>query len=182
MLSGVLVARLWVVLMLLLAWSCASTDALTQTLSPACARPEARQMDFFVGDWSLAWSSADGRAGRAGNTVVIEGGGCVVREHFVDARGELEGTGIYTYFAPAQAWVFYWMDNQGVVLTGRGGFDEASGFVFQLQRGPDPARQYRIVFDGISDAGFVWRFQSRAGEEDWRNETVSRYRREARAQ
>jgi hypothetical protein len=89
--------------------------------APACTSPMSRALDFWIGEWSVAWSTGDGRSGRAHSTVVVENGGCVIREHFRDLAGGLEGTGIYSYFAPIDAWSQTWMDNQGITIHSTGG-------------------------------------------------------------
>lgn len=145
----------------------------------ACPAPEARQLDFWVGEWDVAWSVPNGRSGRARNRVMLENDGCTIREQFRDLDGTVEGTAIYGYVAAAGSWFSTWMDSHGTMFTTRGGRpgDGSAAFILNLQRGADPTRQYRILFDEVTADGLVWRFQSRQGEGAWRDETVSRYRR-----
>jgi len=147
--------------------------------SPACAGAESRALDFWIGEWTVDWTTADGRAGRAESVVLREHGGCVIREHFRDLAGGLEGTGIYSYFAPIRGWSQTWMDNQGVTIHSTGGPSSEPNQRFQLRltRGPDPNMQYRTVWEDVTPAGFTWRFQTRAGDSgDWVDQGVSRYR------
>jgi hypothetical protein len=156
------------------------TAASAPTIAPACASPQSRQLDFFVGDWDIAWSMSDGRSGSARNTVVVENGGCVIREHFIDNDGVIEGTGIYSYFAPASRWTMAWMDSQGTTSLAFGGAPEGgpAAFVMNPQRGADPNKQYRMVFEDVTQNTFVWRYQSRSSEtEAWLDLTVSQYTR-----
>jgi len=151
-----------------------------QTYAPACSAPVNRALDFWIGEWEVEWSLRDGRSGRARSTVVAENGGCVIREHFRELGGGLEGTGIYSYFAPVAAWTQAWMDNQGVTISSTGGPSSEGKERFQLRlaRGPDPNRQYRTVWEDVSANRFTWRFQTRAiGETGWTDESVSRYQR-----
>jgi hypothetical protein len=156
-----------------------ATPSPPATFAPACTSPQARALDFWLGRWEVAWQAADGRSGRATNSVVLEGGGCVVREHFRDLDGGLEGVGLYSFFAPVGGWTQTWMDNQGMTISAVGGprDDPSESFELVLRRGGDPNRQYRIVFADVTPRSLTWRFQSRSGGADWTDETVSYYTR-----
>lgn len=163
--------------------SCASVpvDPAPAAYAPACASAHSRELDFFLGDWDVEWSIiSDGRSGTAVNSVVLENGGCVLREHFQDLNGVIEGTGLYSYFAPGQFWAWAWMDSNGAAIMARGGppTDGSAAFVLTPQRGADPNKQYRMVFEDVTTGTFTWRYQSRADESAaWTDESVSRYSR-----
>lgn len=162
--------------------SCVSPSTVRTPVSfaPACATPNSRQLDFFLGEWNVEWSTYDGRSGTAVNSVVLENGGCVLREHFRDLNGVIEGTGLYSYFVPGQLWILMWMDSNGASIMARGGppADGSAAFVLTPQRGADPNKQYRMVFEDVSAGAFTWRYQSRAEESAaWTDETVSHYSR-----
>lgn len=168
----------WVTATLLIS---GNSPALAADFSPACAHEQSRQLDFFLGRWNVAWSMSNGQSGTARNEIVLENGGCVLREHFVDTNGVIEGTGLYSWFAPASKWVFMWMDSQGISVMAMGGVpDDGSGaFALTPQRGADPNRQYRMIFSDVTEETFTWKYQSRAGETAaWEDETVSRYTRQ----
>lgn len=151
--------------------------------APACASANSRQLDFFLGEWDVEWTLVDGSSGTAVNSVVLENGGCVLREHFRDLNGVIEGTGLYSYFAPGQLWILMWMDSNGASIMARGGppADGSAAFALTPQRGADPNRQYRMVFEDVTRDAFTWRYQSRASESDaWSDETVSHYSRSSR--
>ena len=111
-----------------LAANCAAAQGQNrQDFAPACASPNSRALDFWIGAWDVDWRMADGRSGRGASTVVLENGGCVIREHFRDLDGGVEGTGIYSYFAAtgrwSQAWMLlalaHWLEANRAVETGR---------------------------------------------------------------
>jgi hypothetical protein len=162
---------------LLVLGACAGFDTTTRTEPvPVCAAAASREMDFWLGAWDVSWINADGVSGHALSQVVLDADGCVLRERFEDATTNLAGVGIYTYFAPAGVWSHSWMDNHGIAVNAQGRVIPGEGFAFDYQRGADPNRRYRAVFEDIRPAGFIWRYQSRGeGEGAWRDETTSRY-------
>ena len=165
--------------------SCASlpVEPAAVAYAPACASAHSRELDFFLGEWDVEWTLVDGRSGKAVNGVVLENGGCVLREHFRDLNGVIEGTGLYSYFAPGQFWAWSWMDSNGAAIMARGGppADGSAAFALTPQRGADPNKQYRMVFEDVTPDAFTWRYQSRASESDaWTDESVSHYTRSSR--
>jgi predicted enzyme related to lactoylglutathione lyase len=159
-------------------WSWGAQSA--PAFAPACVAEKHRALDFWVGEWDVIWSTADGRKGLASSSVVRENGGCVIREHFRDLAGGLEGTGLYSYFAAIDAWTLAWMDNQGVTISSSGGqsSEGRERFQMRLRRGADPNKQYRTVWEDVTPGAFTWRFQTRDNDiESWTDEGVSRYRR-----
>jgi len=146
----------------------------------ACSAPESRQMDFWLGEWSVDWRRSTGEHGRAHNSVTREADGCVIAERFEDPSTGLRGIGIYSYFPLAHRWTQTWMDNSGITINASGGPSASTpdGFFFDLARGQDPGRKYRFAFSEITHDRFVWRFQSCAPDAmTWSDETVSNYER-----
>jgi len=165
----------------LLLQSLASMMAIAPTPAAApCSAAESRQMDFWLGEWSVDWRRSTGEHGRARNSVTREADGCVIAERFEDPSTGLRGIGIYSYFPLAHKWTQTWMDNSGITINGSGGPSASTpdGFVLDLARGQDPRRKYRFAFSEITRDRLVWRFQSRATDAaGWSDETVSVYER-----
>jgi hypothetical protein len=164
-----------------LAANCAAAQGQDrQDFAPACASPNSRALDFWIGAWDVDWRMADGRSGRGASTVVLENGGCVIREHFRDLDGGVEGTGIYSYFAATGRWSQAWMDNQGVTIHATGGPPREGEHRFELNlvRGPDPNMRYRTVWGEVTPNEFVWRYQTRGSDDAaWTDQVVPHYRR-----
>ena len=87
----------------------------------ACATPEYRQFDFWLGDWSVS----DPKGNAAGtNLITLEQDGCVLHEHWTGSKG---GTGqsFNVYDATDKRWHQVWVDNQGGLLQLTGGIVDA---------------------------------------------------------
>src|SRR5690349_15479928 len=103
---------------LLLAGSAAQAAPPTQPPS-ACATPEHRQFDFWVGHW---------RVSPTGKTAVvaesqIEGlyGGCAVREHWMP-KSNPGGGSLNSYVPSEHAWRQTWVGSQGERVEFKGGW------------------------------------------------------------
>jgi hypothetical protein len=89
---------------------------------PACATPEYRQFDFWLGDWDVvpsgAPSDAGGRPSR--NTISAGHGGCAILEHWRAASG---GTGqsINAFDRSSGLWHQTWIDSSGSLNRYSGG-------------------------------------------------------------
>ena len=82
-----------------------------------CSTPEARQFDFWLGEWDLTW----GEDGRGSNRITTRYGGCVIEENFNGAPSmEFQGMSVSTYNPKNQKWQQTWVDSQGsyIHLTG----------------------------------------------------------------
>lgn len=98
-----------------------ASPAPADTTRPApCSTPEYRQLDFWVGEWDLAW----GENGGGTNTITRTLDGCVIQEEFADLTpggSGLRGTSVSTYDAAAGEWKQTWVDNTGSYLDFTGG-------------------------------------------------------------
>ncbi len=100
-----------------------ATPALAQTAPPACAGPEFRQLDFWLGDWDAEWGASPGTpAGTGSNHITKSYEGCVIEEHFDGRPGQhLMGHSVSVYFAPTRQWRQTWVDNEGGYIDLAGG-------------------------------------------------------------
>jgi len=128
----------------------------------SCATPEARQLDFWIGDWELT-----GRRRTPGGWVDTPGtnrvraalGSCVIEEQFRSAEADgLEGRSVSVYDTRAGAWRQTWVDNQGGYLVFRGGMD---GDRMILATAPTVLASgdtmvSRMVFHDITTDRLVW--------------------------
>jgi hypothetical protein len=123
---------------------------------------EARQLDFWIGEWDLTWEGGTGT-----NTVTAILDSAVIQEEFVG--GGFEGKSVSIYNRHTQKWQQTWVDNSGAYLDFWGGLEEGQmafsreakkdGVVF-LQR----MRWYNVEKDRLDwnwersdDAGKTWK-------------------------
>jgi hypothetical protein len=85
-----------------------------------CSSPQARQFDFWVGDWKV---TAGGElAGHNSISTIL--GGCVLLEEYSSAKGTYAGKS-FNYFDNAdRKWHQVWVDSGGLRLHLLGGFSD----------------------------------------------------------
>ena len=142
-------------------------------VAPRCQDPRFREFDFWIGEWNV--TGPDGAAiGRS----VIEPimGRCAVRESW--DSGEVHGTSVSIYHAPDEAWFQTWVDNRGVLLRLRGGWDGDRMILAGERRGSDGrVRHLRITWTP-TDEGLIQRQEvSEDGGESWAVGFEGRYER-----
>lgn len=96
----------------------AGQDTTGPTAAKACAGPEHRQFDFWIGDWDVTTPNG-AAAGR--NRIEPILGGCVLRESWTGAKGG-SGTSYNAYDRQRGRWHQTWVDNGGLVLLLDGQF------------------------------------------------------------
>jgi tetratricopeptide (TPR) repeat protein len=123
-------------------------EAVDRNARPCAHAPEFRQLDFWLGHWTVSASGAP--AGESHVEKIL--GECVVFENWTGAGG-VSGKSFNTWHAPAREWRQSWYDSRGMVTEYHGAFaDKQMVFVADtLQPGPDgqlrPARQRMTFFD-----------------------------------
>jgi hypothetical protein len=156
---------------------------MSDTKAP-CDSTEARQFDFWLGDWDLTWP-AEQTGGQAGETAQgsnrVESlfGDCAIEENFAtDGRGFL-GRSLSVYDVRAGMWRQTWVDNTGGYLSLSGNYN---GETMELrtavvERKGDHFVQ-RMVFSNIEPDSLDWDWQNSVdGGENWQNIWAITYRR-----
>lgn len=150
-----------------------SPSAAPAAVAQACAEPERRQLDFWVGDWDLVirartdpksdqWGEAKGT-----NTIRATLSGCAIEENF---HGDGPGTpwagrSFSTFVPPAKQWRQTWVDDSGSYLAFRGG---RQGDDFVLMGEPRGDKQMRMVFSKITADSIFWSWeQGTEGGTEW---------------
>ncbi len=139
-----------------------------------CSSPQARQFDFWLGEWDLTWPAEQtggeaGEVGRGKNTITRRFGDCVIEENFAFADDTFLGHSVSVYDAQADMWRQTWVDNMGGYLLFAGNYD---GKTMEL-RTPTVERDgeqivQRMVFSSIQRDSLRWDWQgSRDGGETW---------------
>ncbi len=85
---------------------------------PACATPEHRQFDFWVGAWDVYATGTGNMVARS--LIERRYNGCAIRENWMPLRGQ--GGGSFSAWRPgARNWRQTWVDSSGgwVEFTGR---------------------------------------------------------------
>jgi len=89
--------------------------------APACAAPEHRQFDFWIGEWDVY---AGGQLAGT-NSITREHGGCVLAEHWTGAKG-LTGASLNVYDSATHRWHQTWVDSAGTLLLLNGRFADGA--------------------------------------------------------
>lgn len=121
--------------------------------------------DFWVGEWSLEWTDADGMKGKGTNVIHKVLDGVVIEENFNVTEGRLagyKGKSVSVYNPQRKSWHQAWVDNQGgyIDLTGR---IDGENRIFQTgeREGPNGAKVIsRMVFYEIQSDSFIWDWES----------------------
>ena len=118
-----------------------------------CAGPESNQLDFWVGDWDLAYPNGPGQ-----NHIGKVMGGCVIEENFDgDAQSGLIGHSVSVYQKASGKWRQTWVDNQGSFIDLIGG-RVGDKFILETVRLPG-APYARMIFEDIKADSLTWRWQ-----------------------
>lgn len=153
--------------------------------APPCSAAEARQFDFWLGEWNASWPAVGGNpAGTATNHVTQVLGGCAIEENFVGQGAQpLVGRSLSVYSPSLGRWQQTWVDNQGSYLDFVGAFQEGTMTLSRSATAPDgrPLLQ-RMVFLNIQRDAFDWRWEaSKDGGKTWTLQWPIRYVRRAGA-
>lgn len=140
--------------------------ATSQTAAPAapapCEQSEAKQLDFWVGEWDLSWPAQAGQPeGKGTNVVRKELDGCVVEENF-DGKSSngLVGRSFSVFNARTGKWHQTWVDNQGAYIDLTGGWDGKQFLLWREAVNPKGQKvQQRMIYKNISADSFDWSWE-----------------------
>jgi tetratricopeptide (TPR) repeat protein len=119
------------------------TDLAERKKKPCMFLAEARQFDFWVGDWEV-FNPAGQKVGT--NTIQMFAGGCGVLENWTNAGGS-DGKSINYYDASAGKWFQNWIGTDGSALRYAGNFKEnAMRFEGETVAGGKKLRQKLTFF------------------------------------
>lgn len=143
-----------------------------------CDTPEGKQMDFWVGDWDLTWTDAQGNSQQGHNLIRKVLGSCIVEENF--DGGTFKGRSYSVYNPNTKLWQQTWVDNNGGYIALTGG-QEGDTFILATAPRKTPKGQdlvTRMVFKNISEQSFDWHWQrSLDGGKTWQDSWVIHYKR-----
>jgi hypothetical protein len=152
-----------------------------ETAAP-CSAPEHRALDFWVGDWKLAFDGETGPDTARNRIRRDELGACAITEHFLQPSNGYAGFSISMYDPKTRQWRQTWGDNAGDYITLVGGPVSGAGHVFELRtvepRGPE-RRHFRMIWQDVAADRLVWRWQRQEPEGGWSDQWTIAYRRDS---
>jgi len=141
-----------------------ATDARAQ----ACNSAEARQLDFWLGEWNLTWPGGSGT-----NEITQRFGDCVIEENFSGdmPAGPYFGHSVSVWHAGRAKWQQTWVDSQGGYLLFTGGVGDDG--VMRLYGEPAPqsdgrTQETRMSWLNVEKDSFDWHWErSFDGGQSW---------------
>lgn len=128
-----------------------------------CQEPEYRQLDFWVGEWDLSWTTQDGKIGTGTNIITKEPfGECVITENFDGSPTiTLKGLSVSTYHKPVKQWRQTWVDDTGGYFSLHGGPQEDGTFLLEMDRLNRQGPYRRMIWTNISEKSLDWHWQGK---------------------
>ena len=136
----------------------------------SCEATEARQLDFWVGEWDLTWEKGPlFEAGEGTNVVRPVLGGCVMLETSRYPESAYVGSSVSTSNAHTSRWHQTWVDHDGGYLDFTVGPRDDGSFVLSRQfEHENETIIQRMIFHNVADDRLDWNWQrSSDGGETW---------------
>jgi hypothetical protein len=138
-------------------------------------------MDFWVGEWDLTFTRANGQPGRATNRITRdEFGSCVITEHFSQSDIGYVGHSHSMFDKGNNQWVQSWVDNGGGYFALAGGPVQGQPYSFELKTvtpvGPKHTH-YRMIWQDVTPDSLVWRWQALQADGSYTDQWVLNYKR-----
>jgi hypothetical protein len=125
---------------------------------PGCTAAESRQLDFWVGHWSISPKAAPNRKTA---TSLIENlySGCAIRENWMPLHGGSGGS-FSSWLPDKKVWQQLWVDSSGSWVTFTGGWDGNAMVLEGVWPVPGHPQQrtrmsYRLLPDGTVEQSGV---------------------------
>ena len=127
-----------------------------------CTSEESRQLDFWVGDWDLAWEDSPGYPASTGKNIISrELGACVIEENFSAPEYGFDGKSVSTYDVNSKLWKQTWVDSSGSYLDFVGGMQDDGTMIFGREftdANGDLIKQ-RMIFYNIQENSMEWNWE-----------------------
>lgn len=137
-------------------------------IAKACSAPEYRQLDFWLGHWTVkvrarATPTSNEWAESVGtqhiHSVVS---GCAIQENFSsDAPNKFAGKSFSAYFAPQKKWRQTWVDDSGSYIALSGGPEDGSAMTLYGEPKTVEGKevQMRMVYSAVTPTSLHWEWQ-----------------------
>jgi hypothetical protein len=135
--------------------------------------------DFWVGDWDLTWTTAEGKIEKGSNHIAKILDGKVIQENFSFASGKFKGTSISVYNPGTKKWHQAWADTQGGYFDLEGDMDGHKR-IFKTKAREQNGHKIiqRMVFHSIQQNSLTWDWEvSRDGGLTWQLQWRINYQR-----
>ena len=128
---------------------------------PPCSYPEAKQFDFWLGDWKVEWVDKDGIKGEGTNNIKKIFDGCVIEENFNGNPGTpLIGKSLSVFIPKLKIWKQTWVDNFGSYLDFIGEFTGDKMILSrELPNNENKKILQRMVFYNIRKDSLDWNWE-----------------------
>jgi hypothetical protein len=160
-----------ILLLVFIGWLSLSVSALATADTESCSADSAsRQLDFWLGDWTVAYP---GMPGSAHSTVSLALDKCLVVESWDGGKGH-DGKNMFAYSRDDKSWHGMFADNQGRVHVFEGKIESGSAEFNGPSRNPDgqmALNRIRVVrvnankveqsWEKSSDGGVTWTLEFR---------------------
>ncbi|HUQ02808.1 MAG TPA: DUF1579 family protein [Kofleriaceae bacterium] len=165
-----------------------ATIAAPEAPSAACATPEHRAFDFWIGAWDVKVLTRKDPAApwiTSAGTQRIESilGGCVISENFAAEGPDAPWSGkSYSMWQPALGtWRQTWVDDQGSYLVFTGGVENGAMTLYgePFERAGKHV-EMRMVFRDVARDALTWEWQRKGDDGAWVAQMVIEYRRATR--
>lgn len=124
-----------------------------------CSSLEARQFDFWVGEWNLSWTSKEGKTVSGVNRISRILNGCVLKEEFSDSNGEFTGMSVSAFVPWAKQWKQTWVDNSGSYLDFTGEFMNNRMILHRKAQRKGKEFMQRMQWYNITGNTFDWNWE-----------------------
>ena len=95
----------------------------TSNAKPCSARPEYRQLDFWIGDWDVKVTAQNQAAGTSSIQLIL--GDCVILENWTGAGGT-NGKSFNSFNRATNKWQQTWVDDKGGLLEFSGDYKDGA--------------------------------------------------------
>ena len=142
---------------------------------PPCSSPEARQFDFWLGEWEVTW----GEGQRGSNHIQAVLDGCVILENFDGGDSmTLRGMSVSAFDPQSAHWRQTWVDNDGTYLDFTGAVQGENMILARTFTRAGKVLMQRMVFRDIKPDSLIWDWQRSTDQgKTWENLWTIFYRR-----
>ena len=124
--------------------------------------PEARQFDFWIGEWDLTWEGGQGT-----NTITAILDSAVIQEDF--KGGDFKGKSVSVYNRHTQKWQQTWVDNSGGYLDFVGGWEDGKMIFLRKAKRDGIEFLQRMMWYHIKQDQLDWNWErSDDGGKSWK--------------
>ena len=140
--------------------------------SENCTSEEAKQFNFWLGEWKVEWTDSTGKKFEGSNIINSILGGCVIEENFNGEPGiPFKGKSFSVYSPRKNKWQQTWVDNSGGYMIFEGEFknDEMILYTERIDKNNNKLLM-RMVFSEIEENSLVWDWQRSTDQgKNWQN-------------